>query len=72
MIANPAISRGSLIPLALRLLEALHERLSRYQATREIAALSDATLADIGVERHGIEAAFDREMMRIDRLGLRR
>lgn len=58
--------------LALRLAEALRKHFARRVALEEIGQLSDATLTDVGLERHSIAAALDRDMRRIDRLPLGR
>lgn len=52
----------------LRLLEFLHAWISRVSAIDELEALTDAALADIGLERADIGARIDLEM-RVSRLG---
>jgi uncharacterized protein YjiS (DUF1127 family) len=61
----PGHRDGRLSTLVLRLLEFLHARITRHQAIREIEALSDHHLRDIGAQRHDIAALVDAGMNRI-------
>lgn len=70
MIALPR--HRSLSHHALRLLEFLHAWISRKDAIRDLEALSDTTLADVGLDRADIAVRIDSEMSRIGRLGLGR
>lgn len=58
--------------IALRIAEALRAHFARRVALEEIGKLSDATLRDLGFERHSLAATLDRDMSRIDRLPLGR
>jgi uncharacterized protein YjiS (DUF1127 family) len=57
---------------AMRVLEFLHARLSRRNAIEDLDALSDRTLADVGLDRSDIAGRIDTETSRIGRLGLGR